>query len=62
MAGEIVIPSCDPVAQVGDPGLIKPVFSEVFVGEHVDASEMVRDSLQVEVWIMTAGKILKAGI
>ncbi len=40
--GEVVIPSRDPAAQVGDPRLIKPVFSKVFVGEDADAGEMIR--------------------
>jgi hypothetical protein len=35
-AGEIVIPSRDPAAKVGDRQLIKPVFSKVLVGEHAD--------------------------
>jgi hypothetical protein len=32
-AGEIVIPSCDPAAQVGNPRFIKPVSGKVLVGE-----------------------------
>ena len=31
-AGEIVIPSCDPAAQVGNPRFIKPVSGKVLVG------------------------------
>jgi hypothetical protein len=58
-AGEIVIPSRDPAAKVGDRQLIKPVFSKVLVGEHADTSEMVQDRFQVEVRIMTAGKSLE---
>ena len=61
-AGEVVIPSRDPAAQVGDPRRIKPVFSKVFVGKDADASEMIEDCLQVEVRVMAAGKILKIGI
>ena len=61
-AGEVVIPSCDPAAQVGDPRLIKPVFGKVLVGEDADAGEMIQDCLQVEIRVMAAGKILKIGI
>ena len=60
--GEVVIPPCDPVAQVRDAPLIKPVFSEIFVSEDADPSEMVLDCFQVEVRNMTAGKVLKIGI
>ena len=60
--GEVVVPACNPAAQVRDPALIKPVFSKVFVGEDADPSEMVPDCLQVKVRIMTAGKVLKVGI
>ena len=61
-AGEIVIPSCDPAAQVGNPRFIKPVSSKVLVGEDTNASEMVQDHLQVEVRVMTTGEILEIGI
>jgi hypothetical protein len=60
--GQVVVPACDPVAQVCDASLIKPVFSKVFVGEDADSGEMVLNCLQVEVRIMTAGKVLKIGI
>lgn len=59
---EVVIPACDPAAQIRDPRLVKPVFREVVVGEDADPGEMVPDCLQVEVRIMTAGKVLKIGI
>jgi len=60
--GEVVIPARDPVAQVRDPMPIKPVFGKICVGEDADPSEMILDCLQVEVRIMTAGKVLKIGI
>ena len=60
--GEVVIPARDPVAQVRDPMPIKPVFGKICVGEDADPSEMILDCLQVEVRIMTAGKVLKVGI
>ena len=59
--GEVIVPACNPAAQVRDPALIKPVFSKVFVGDDADPSEMVPDCLQVEVRIMAAGKVLKVG-
>jgi hypothetical protein len=57
--GEVVMPACDPAAQIRDPRLIKPI---AFVGEDADPGEVVLDCLQVEVRIMTAGKVLKIGI
>lgn len=53
--GDVVIPARDPVAQICDRRLIKPVFSKILVGEDADPGEMVPDCLQVEVRIMTAG-------
>jgi hypothetical protein len=61
-ASEIAIPSGDPSAQVSYPGLAEPVFSEVVVGEYADASQMVQDCFQVEVRVMTAGKVLKIDV
>ena len=61
-AGEIVVPSCDPAAQVGNPRFIKPVFREVLVGEDTNASEMVQNRLQVEVRVMPMGEILEIGL
>jgi hypothetical protein len=46
----------------GVADLIEPVFGEVAVGEDADSSKMVPDHLQVEVRIVTAGKVLKIGI
>ena len=61
-AGEIVVPSCDPAAQVGNPRFIKPVSGKVLVGEDTNASEMVQNRLQVEVRVMPMGEILEIGI
>jgi len=61
-AGEIVIPSCDPAAQVGNPRFIKPVSGKILVGEDTNAGEMVQNRLQVEVRVMTVGEILEIGI
>ena len=60
--GKVVIPACDPVTPVRDPSLIRPVFGEVFVSEDADPGEMILYCLQIEAWIMTAGKVLEIGI
>ena len=60
--GEVVIPACDPVAQVRDPSRIKSVFREVFVSKDADPREMVLDCLQIEVRIMTARTLAEGDI
>ncbi len=52
---QIVIPSCDPPAKIGDLRFVKLVCGKVFVREDADASKMVQDRLQVEVGFMTMG-------
>jgi hypothetical protein len=58
-ASQVVVPSRNPPAKIGDFRFIKVVYGKVFVREDDDASEMVQDRFQIEVRFMTTGKTLK---
>jgi hypothetical protein len=46
---QIVVPSRNPPAKIGDFRFIKVVYGKVFVREDADATEMVQDRFQIEV-------------